>query len=95
MAAYRFQLVGTASVISTGFNNYLNGFVGIQPDQGVLQGEGTNIGARLNIYAAAAPNAQYILDFQGESDQNNTWIRWQLSQYPAANNPFGAGTLPR
>lgn len=94
MAAYKFQFTGTAGAISQAFNNYINGFVGIQPDQGVLQGEGTCIGSRLNLYSAGFPNAIYYLDFQGESDNNDTWIRWQLSQIPGSNKPFSSATLP-
>lgn len=93
MAAYKFQFIGTPSAVSQAFNNYINGFIGIQPDQGILQGEGTSLGARLNVYAAIAPNAQYYVDFQGESDANDTWIRWQISQTPGVNNPFSTAAL--
>lgn len=78
MAAWNFETTGTPGQISQAFNNYLNGWIGIQPDQGILQGLGTVIGQQLT--ASGAPS--FALRLQGETDQYNTWFHVTLFEQP-------------
>lgn len=79
MAAYNLELTGTPAVISTGINNYINGFIGIQPDQGLLQNIGTTIGAQMTARPAVTA---WALQLKGETDSNNTWFHVNLFAQP-------------
>lgn len=79
MAAYNFATTGSPGAISQAYNNYLNGWVGIQPDYGLLQGVGTVIGQQMT---ANPKVTAFALEVKGESDVNNTWIHFTLFAQP-------------
>lgn len=76
--AFNFETTGSAGAISQAFNNYINGWIGIQPTQGLLQDAGTLIGHQMTTVAAPG----YALQVTGETDTNNTWIRINLFEQP-------------
>jgi hypothetical protein len=95
MGAYNFGFTGTPDQVSQAFNNYINGWIGIQPDQGILQGLGTVIGNQLNANTALAahvPTQQVALVVRGESDKNNMRVSVQLFNQPAGN-AYATGPL--
>ena len=79
MANYNFSVVGSPGAVSQGFNNYINGFIGIQPDQGVLQDMGTLIGHQMNANSSVTGWALHI---EGETDKNNTELNILLFAQP-------------
>ena len=94
MGAWNFTTQGSPSQVSQAYNNFLNGYIGIQPDQGILQGIGTVIGSQLNLSPAVTnPAIQVSLQLQGEVDQNNTWFRVNLFPVPLSKNPFSTTPL--
>lgn len=86
---WNFSQVGSPGLISQGFNNFINGYMGIQPDQGLLQGIGTVVGAQMTANGAAT----YAFRLQGETDKNNTWFKVELFESPPLNNPFSTSPL--
>lgn len=78
MAAWNFQTTGTAGQISTAINNYINGYIGIQPDQGILQDAGTLIGHQMT--ASGAPG--FAVSISGETDQYNTALHINVFEQP-------------
>lgn len=95
MAAYNFGFTGTPDQVSQAWNNYINGFIGIQPDQGILQGVGTVVGNQLNANTALAahnPVQQTSLLVRGETDLNNMYLSVRLFNVPKGNT-FPTGPL--
>jgi len=79
MGAWNFETTGSPGAISQAYNNFLNGYVGIQPDYGMLQNIGTYIGQAMT----AKPSiASYALQVKGESDSNNSWVHVNLFAQP-------------
>lgn len=76
--AFNFETTGSPGAISQAFNNYINGWLGIQPAQGILQDAGTLIGHQMTAQAGTG----YALQVTGETDPNNTWIRINLFDQP-------------
>ena len=79
MAAWNFETTGSPGAISQAFNNYLNGWIGIQPDQGNLQNVGTFIGQAMTQRPTVTA---WALQVKGETDSNNTWVHVNLCAQP-------------
>lgn len=95
MAAYNFAFNGTPDQISQAFNNYINGFIGIQPDQGVLQDVGTLIGHQMNANPGLSqhlPTQQAALTIRGETDPNTLYISIRMFNTNKSNT-FPTGPL--
>lgn len=82
MGAWNYQTTGSPAVISTNFNNYINGFIGIQPDQGILQDIGTLVGHQVNVYQQTFGANQLVFELQGETDKYNTWCTIRIMEQP-------------